>query len=106
MRANSSEGNTDFRALFAKFDPLALISPTEFATLLGITTNAFYQRDGRGEFPRAVIRKNRCVRWRAVDVREWLQTLVPQEPARRDVPAADFNAPRRGRPRKSIDVIA
>lgn len=106
MHANSNEGNNDFRALFAKFDPLALISPTEFATLLGITTNAFYQRDGRGEFPRAVIRKNRCVRWRAADVREWLQTLVPQEPARLDVLAEGSNTPRRGRPRKSIDANA
>lgn len=66
---------SDFRVLFAQLDPSALISPKEFACLLGITPGAFYQRNMQGEFPRPAMSRNRCVRWRAADVREWLNGL-------------------------------
>lgn len=79
---------SDFRVLFAQLDPSALISPKEFASLLGIKPGAFYQRNMRGEFPRPAMSRNRCVRWRAADVREWLNGL-------------NTVARRRGRPRKS-----
>jgi predicted DNA-binding transcriptional regulator AlpA len=79
---------SDFRVLFAQLDPSALISPKEFACLLGITPGAFYQRNMQGEFPRPAMSRNRCVRWRAADVREWLNGLNTVEQ-------------RRGRPRKT-----
>lgn len=66
---------SDFRVLFAQLDPSTLISPKEFACLLGIKPGAFYQRKMRGEFPRPAMSRNRCVRWRAADVREWLNGL-------------------------------
>lgn len=66
---------SDFRVTFAQLDPSALISPKEFACLLGITPGAFYQRNMQGEFPRPAMSRNRCVRWRAADVREWLNGL-------------------------------
>ncbi|WP_433704636.1 hypothetical protein [Paraburkholderia sacchari] len=44
----------------------------------------------QGEFPRPAMRRNRCVRWRAADVREWLNGL-------------NTVAERRGRPRRSVD---
>jgi len=78
----------DFRVLFAQLDPSALISPKEFASLLGIKPGAFYQRNMRGEFPRPAMSRNRCVRWRAADVRVWLNGL-------------NTVAQRRGRRRKS-----
>jgi predicted DNA-binding transcriptional regulator AlpA len=75
---------SDFRVLFAQLDPSALISPKEFASLIGIKPGAFYQRNMRGEFPRPAMSRNRCVRWRAADVREWLNGLntVAQRPGR------------------------
>ncbi|HEM7852808.1 MULTISPECIES: helix-turn-helix transcriptional regulator [Burkholderia] len=79
---------SDFRVLFAQLDPSALISPKEFACLLGITPGAFYQRNMHGEFPRPAMSRNRCVRWRAADVREWLNGL-------------NTVTKRRGPPRKS-----
>lgn len=79
---------SDFRVLFAQLDPSALISPKEFACLLGITPGAFYQRNMHGEFPRPAMSRNRCVRWRAADVREWLNGL-------------NGAAQRRGRPRRA-----
>jgi predicted DNA-binding transcriptional regulator AlpA len=77
----------DFRVTFGQLDPSALISPKEFACLLGITPGAFYQRNMQGEFPRPAMSRNRCVRWRAADVRDWLNGL-------------NTVAQRRGRPRK------
>jgi predicted DNA-binding transcriptional regulator AlpA len=80
--------NSDFRVTFGLLDQSALISPKEFACLLGITPGAFYQRNMQGEFPLPAISRNRCVRWRAGDVRDWLNGLTAV-------------AQRRGRPRKS-----
>ena len=97
-----SVAESDFRVVFARMDSCALIKPAEFATLLGITTNAFYQRDVRGEFPKPVMRKNRGVRWRAQDGRDWLQRLVAQEVVPRE--AAPTSGPRRGRRRKDHQV--
>ncbi|MGF6858180.1 putative DNA-binding transcriptional regulator AlpA [Paraburkholderia sp. CI3] len=79
---------SDFRVIFGQLDPSALISPREFACLLGITPGAFYQRNMLGEFPRPAMSRNRYVRWRAADVRAWLNDL-------------NAAAPRRGRRRKS-----
>ncbi|HDR9036011.1 TPA: hypothetical protein QDB07_003513 [Burkholderia vietnamiensis] len=81
---------SDFRVLFAQLDPSALISPKEFACLLGITPGAFYQRNMLGEFPRPAMNRHRCVRWRAADVRAWLNDL-------------GVAGPRRGPRRQSID---
>jgi predicted DNA-binding transcriptional regulator AlpA len=66
---------SDFRVTFAQFDPSALISPKEFASLLGINPGAFYQRNMRGQLPRPAMSRHRYVRWRAADVREWLNSL-------------------------------
>jgi predicted DNA-binding transcriptional regulator AlpA len=105
MQVTSNHG--DFRESFSRYDPLALIGPAEFAALIGITVGAFRQRDMLGEFPPAVMRGNRCVRWRVSDVREWLQGLQPQE--KRHVAKLDGNGmpkPRRGRKRQSAELTA
>lgn len=96
MRPNIAE--TDFRSAFARFDSAALITPVEFAVLLGITPNALYHKSGLGELPQPAIRKHRCVRWRVSDVREWLKKLSPDNasPTERQ----HLHAPRRGRPRQ------
>jgi len=86
MQSEGCSAN-DFRVTFGQLDPSALISPKEFACLLGITPGAFYQRNMQGEFPRPAMNRHRCVRWRAGDVRDWLDNL-------------DAVAPRRGRLRK------
>lgn len=70
----------------------ALITPAEFAELLVVSENAFYQRRAKGELPDPAIAQNRYLRWRAGDVRAWLDALCPAEPAAR-----------RGRPRNSLD---
>lgn len=88
MPIEETSSVSDFRVLFAQLDPSALISPKEFACLLGITPGAFYQRNMQGEFPRPAMSRNRCVRWRAADVREWLNGL-------------NTAVQRRGRPRKT-----
>lgn len=79
----------DFRVTFARLDPSALISPKEFACLLGIKLGAFYERNSKGKLPRPAMAKHRCVRWRAGEVREWLNEL-------------NSVARRRGRPRRAI----
>ncbi|MFM0531732.1 helix-turn-helix transcriptional regulator [Paraburkholderia strydomiana] len=91
MPAEEIGSASDFRVTFGQLDPSALISPKEFACLLGITPGAFYQRNMQGEFPRPAMNRNRCVRWRAADVREWLNGLSA-------VPL------RRGRPRKTVET--
>jgi len=99
--------HADFRESFSRYDPIALIGPAEFAALIGITVNAFRQRDFLGEFPQPVMRGNRCVRWRVADVREWLQGLQPQQ--KRSVAKVDANGiskPRRGRKRQSAELTA
>ncbi|MGF6755263.1 helix-turn-helix transcriptional regulator [Paraburkholderia sp. GAS42] len=99
--------HADFRERFSKYDPEALIGPAEFAALIAITVSAFRQRDILGEFPPAVMRGNRCVRWRVSDVREWLRGLKPQD--KRHVAKVDVNGtpkPRRGRKRQSAELMA
>lgn len=88
MAVDENHVTEDFRVTFARLDPSALISPKEFACLLGIKPGAFYQRNTQGEFPRPAMSRNRCVRWRAGDVREWLNGL-------------NAAGQRRGRPRKT-----
>ena len=80
-------------------DSCALIKPAEFASLLGITTNAFYQRDMRGELPPPVMRQNRYVRYRAGDIREWLNGLTVSNPPPPE--EQEVSRPRRGRRRMS-----
>jgi predicted DNA-binding transcriptional regulator AlpA len=101
-----TSNDNDFREGSLQNHPLRLIGPTEFAALIGITVGAFRQRDMRGEFPPAVMRKNRCVRWRFKDVCEWLQGLQPQE--KRPAGNLDGNGkpkPRRGRKRQSTEIM-
>ncbi|KIP18593.1 hypothetical protein KTF23_27600 [Burkholderia multivorans] len=100
MRLQQREKDVDFRVVFANFDACALISPAEFASLLGITTNAFYQRDMRGEFPPPVMRQNRYVRWRTADVRGWLNGLTVNHAV---LTEQGMDTPRRGRRRKAIE---
>jgi len=102
-----TSNHSDFRESFSRYDPLVLIGPAEFAALIGITVGAFRQRDMLGEFPQAVMRQNRCVRWRVSDVREWLHGLTPQD--KRHVAKVDVNGvpkPRRGRKRQSAELTA
>lgn len=85
----------DFRVRFNVMAESALITPAEFAELLGMTRNSFYQRRYKGNLPDPVIAENRCLRWRVGDVRAWLAALYATEPI-----------VRRGRPRNSIFEVA
>ncbi|WP_407510318.1 helix-turn-helix transcriptional regulator [Ralstonia sp. GP101] len=100
MKPNIAE--TDFRSAFAHFDPTALITPAEFADLLGISPNALYHRSGLGELPQPAIRKHRCVRWRVSDVREWLKRLSPKEDSSAE--GQHPRGPRRGRRRHAVEM--
>jgi len=83
----------DFRVAFNAMAASALITPAEFAELLVVSENAFYQRRAKGELPQPAIVQNRYLRWRAGDVREWLEALRP----------TGAEALRRGRPRIVTD---
>ena len=100
MKPNIAE--TDFRSAFARFDPAALITPTEFADLLGISPNALYHRNGLGELPRPAIRKHPCPGWRRGGVREWLKRLSPKEEPPTDEQRSC--SPRRGRRRQGVEM--
>ncbi|QCC02689.1 helix-turn-helix domain-containing protein [Cupriavidus necator H16] len=77
-------------------DRCALLSPEELAELLGKSRNAIYHMLRRDEdsFPQPVLRQNRCIRWRAGDVRDWIDSLSSAKP--REIETAR----RRGRPRQ------
>ncbi|HDR9496358.1 helix-turn-helix transcriptional regulator [Burkholderia stabilis] len=80
----------DFRVKFNVMAESALITPAEFAALMGLSRSSFYQRRYKGDLPDPVIAENRCLRWRVRDVRAWLGALYAAEPI-----------VRRGRPRNS-----
>lgn len=77
MAVEEDHVTEDFRVTFARLDPSALISPKEYACLLGIKLGAFYERNSKGKLPRPALIEHRCVRWRAGDVRDWLNGLNP-----------------------------
>ncbi len=54
-------------------DPDALLTVSTVAALTGFTASTIRQRTRRGRFPAAKKLGPRTVRWRARDVREWLQ---------------------------------
>lgn len=91
------ESRTDFRVTFASMDRCALMTPEEIAELLGKTRSAIYHMLRRDEdsFPQPVMRQNRCIRWRAGDVRDWLSGMASAKPRELNI------VQRRGRPRKS-----
>lgn len=68
---------SDFRVLFYKLGPGVLITGAQFAELLCITHSAFNALYHAGKVPDPVIRQSRFVRWRAGDVRVWLEALEP-----------------------------
>ena len=88
---------------FAHMDGAALLSVIELAQLLGKSPNALYhvlclKPD---ELPKPVFRQHRYIRWRASDVRDWLESLEMQAWERR---GAKTGGCRRGRPRKDAEA--
>lgn len=87
----------DFRVAFSNMDRSALLTPDEFGELIGKSRNAVYHmlRREQEAFPQPVLRQNRCIRWRAGDVRDWIDGLSCAKP--RELEGGE----RRGRPRKA-----
>ncbi|WP_141715400.1 helix-turn-helix transcriptional regulator [Burkholderia ubonensis] len=92
----------DFRVAFAQMDNAALLNPDEFGELIGKTRNAIYHMLCRAPdtLPMPVFRQNRYVRWRAGDVRAWINSLPGAQP--REI----ADQPRRGRRRKADEFTA
>jgi predicted DNA-binding transcriptional regulator AlpA len=90
---------TDFRVAFAQMDRSALLTPDEFGAVIGKSRNAIYHMLCRepDALPRPVFRQNRYVRWRAGDVRDWIESLTEAQP--REISGKG----RLGRPRKNIE---
>ncbi len=90
----------DFRVVFATMDKSALINADELGQLLGKTRAAIYQIlcMESGQLPAPVFRQNRYVRWRAGDVRDWLESLAVAPV--REIAGKE----RRGRPRQPVPV--
>ncbi|WP_155625290.1 helix-turn-helix transcriptional regulator [Burkholderia vietnamiensis] len=103
LRAKSMDKDRrDFRVAFAQMDNAALLNPDEFGELLGKTRNAIYHMLCRAPdaLPKPVFRQNRYVRWRAGDIRAWINSLPSAQP--REI----SDKPRRGRRRKDDEFIA
>jgi predicted DNA-binding transcriptional regulator AlpA len=90
---------SDFRIAFAHMDRSALVTADEFGELIGKSRNAVYHMLCRepDALPKPVFRQNRYVRWRAGDVRDWIDSLTVAQPR-----GIGGNA-RRGRPRNTKD---
>ncbi|WP_211622753.1 helix-turn-helix transcriptional regulator [Paraburkholderia domus] len=69
----------DFRAVFGKLDASTLITADELAAILCVSRQSIDFRLRAGKIPRPVVREKRCVRWRAGDVREWLDGMQQVE---------------------------
>jgi predicted DNA-binding transcriptional regulator AlpA len=55
-------------------DPLAMVTRGDLAKLLKVHVRTIDRITKRPGFPRPVVIEKRCVRWRAVEVSEWLET--------------------------------
>lgn len=97
MMKTDSRLRMDVRVAFANMDRCALLTPEDLAELLGKSRSAIYHMLRRDEdsFPQPVMRQNRCIRWRAGDVRDWINGMVGAKP--REISTVRG----RGRPRKS-----
>ena len=70
-------GTSDFRKEFEKFSDDSLIDSLELAALLATDRTCLYVSLKKGQLVKPVIHRNRQIRWRAGDVREWLRSLAP-----------------------------
>jgi predicted DNA-binding transcriptional regulator AlpA len=89
----------DFRIMFRSLDPDAVIDAEEFSQLLRINRQGIYHRLHKKELVAPVIHRNRLVRWRVSDVRDFLRGLAEVRKVKPD-------GKRVGRPRSAGHVAA
>ena len=85
----------DFRLTFKQMDDDALLDADEFGQLLKINKQGVYHRLHKKQLVKPVIHRNKQVRWKAADVREFLRSLC-------EVREIKPGANRPGRPRTAI----
>ena len=85
----------DFRLTFKQMDDDALLDADEFGQLLKINKQGVYHRLHKKQLVKPVIHRNKQVRWKAADVREFLRSLC-------EVREIKPGAKRPGRPRTAI----
>lgn len=85
----------DFRLTFKQMDDDALLDADEFGQLLKINKQGVYHRLHKKQLVMPVIHRNKQVRWKAADVREFLRSLC-------EVREIKPGAKRPGRPRTAI----
>ncbi|WP_418122306.1 helix-turn-helix transcriptional regulator [Variovorax sp. 160MFSha2.1] len=61
--------------LEAANNPAALLRFETVSALVGLKRSAIYLRMDAGTFPRPIRLSSRCVRWRAGDIEDWLNSL-------------------------------
>lgn len=88
----------DFRRDFDKFSDDALVNPLELAELLSTDRSCLYGELRKGRLVKPVIHRQRQIRWRAGDIRDWLRNLGSAPALVRSGYA------RMGRPRKGKEV--
>lgn len=67
----------DFRRDFDEFSDDALVNALELAELLGTDRSCLYGDLRKGRIVKPVIHRQRQIRWRAGDIRDWLRNLGP-----------------------------
>lgn len=97
--------HTDFRQVFGKMAPQAIISRSELAALLNTTEGAISQMTYRGELPTTAFPTKRRACWFVADIRTWLDAVAN---TRVVVPlsGATTTQTKTGRPRLPTDADA
>lgn len=54
-------------------DPAALLTIATVSALVGLGRSSIFAKEAAGAFPRGIRLSARCTRWRAGDVRAWLE---------------------------------
>jgi prophage regulatory protein len=57
------------------FHPSTLLRVSAVEDLTGLKRSALYARIAAGTFPRQIALSSRCVRWRASEVLDWLESV-------------------------------
>lgn len=65
----------DFRRDFDKLSDDALVNALELAELLSTDRSCLYGELRKGRIVKPVIHRQRQIRWRAGDIRDWLRSL-------------------------------
>lgn len=89
----------NFRRDFETFSDDALINPLELAELLSTDRACLYADLRKGRVAKPVIHRQRQIRWRVGDIRDWLRKLGPAPALVRE------GSKRMGRKRKSTETL-